>query len=71
MSALSATPKLTPIKGIAHEYFEIDMCLASESCGGPVVTLDFEAVAISFRSDIYGASAIPASQVMKLLDDVQ
>lgn len=63
-----STPKLAPSNGVAQEYFEIDMCLASESCGGPIVNLDCKAIGISIRSHIYGSFVIPATQVVNLLD---
>ncbi|MEQ1831160.1 MAG: S1C family serine protease, partial [Pirellula sp.] len=63
-----SSSKLAPMNGVAQDYFEIDMCLASESCGGPIVNLDFEAIGISIRSHIYGTYVIPAAQVMNLLD---
>lgn len=66
-----STPELSPTGRVEHDYFETDMCLTSESCGGPIVNLDFEAVGITIQSNIYGTYAMPASQVASLLNGFQ
>ena len=63
-----STPILTPINGVAYDYFEIDMRLSDESCGGPVVNLDCEAVGVSVRSHLYGTYVVPATKVKALLE---
>lgn len=68
---IASTPKLAPTRGIAHDYFEVDMHLTSESCGGPIVNSDFETVGISVGSHTYGTYAMPAAQVVSLLDGIQ
>lgn len=48
-------------------FFEHDIPLVSHQLGGPVITLDGEAVGMTTAWTMYGSKAVPADVIERLL----